>query len=209
MTNLLSQIIKILIMKVIRTIASELQTNSYLILAKKPTMIDTGTYADIILNTLKKHIKPKELEYIVLTHFHYDHTTVTPIIKKETSAKVLIHESDAKFLSFKPDKTLKDNQILNLGDVKLKVIHTPGHTPGGICLYEPESKSLFSGDTAFPYGSIGRTDFLEGNLKQMIESLERLSKLNVKTLYPGHGEITREKVNEQIKQSLKLVKAFY
>jgi len=122
-------------MKVIRTIASELQTNSYLILAKKPTMIDTGTYADIILNNLKKHIKPKELEYIILTHFHYDHTTVTSIIKKETSAQVLIHELDVKFLDFKPDKTLKDNEIIDLGDVKLKVIHTSGHTPGGICLY--------------------------------------------------------------------------
>jgi len=192
-------------MKVVRVVASEIGTNSYLLLAKKPVVIDPGTYPDVILNNLKKYTEPKKLEYIILTHFHYDHTTSTPIIKKETDTKILIHEKDAKFLDFKPDKTLKGNEIIDLGDVKLKVIHTPGHTPGGICLYEPKSKSLFSGDTVFPHGSIGRTDLHGGNLKDMLNSLKRLSELDIKTLYPGHGEITSEDVEKQIKKSLKFI----
>ncbi len=192
-------------MRVVRVIASEIGTNSYLLLAKKPVIIDPGTYPDVILNNLKKHIKLKELKYIILTHFHYDHTTATPIVKKETNAEVLIHEKDAKFLDFKPDKILKDNEILNLGDIKLKIIHTPGHTPGSICLYEPKSKSLFSGDTVFPFGGVGRTDLIGGNTDEIISSIERLIQLNVKTLYPGHGEITNKRVNEQIKQSLELI----
>ena len=192
-------------MKVVRFIASEIDTNSYFILAKKPVIIDPGTYPDVILNNLKKYIKLKELKYIILTHFHYDHTTAVPTVKKQTNTEVLIHEEDAKFLDFKPDRTLRDNEILDLGDVKLKVIHTSGHTPGSICLYEPESKSLFSGDTVFSFGGIGRTDLVGGDTKKIIDSIKRLTKLDVKTLYPGHGEITNKNVNEQIKQSLEFI----
>jgi len=191
-------------MRVIRVIASEIGTNSYLILAKKPVIIDPGTYPDVILKNLKKHIKLKELKYIILTHFHFDHTKATQIVKKETNAEVLIHEEDAKFLDFKPDRNLKDGQILNLGDVKLKVIHTPGHTPGSICLFEPKTKSLFSGDTVFPYGGVGRTD-LGGDIRQLFESLKKLSELDVKFLYPGHEEITDDRVNEQIRNSLQII----
>ncbi|MDI6826453.1 MAG: MBL fold metallo-hydrolase [Candidatus Aenigmarchaeota archaeon] len=192
-------------MKVIKVIASEIRTNSYLLLTKKPVIIDPSENAKIVLNNLKKHIKTEDLEYIILTHFHADHTIATPIIKKETNAKVLIHELDAEFLGFKPDRTLKEDEILNLGDCKLKVIHTPGHTPGSICLYEEKSKSLFSGDTIFPDGGVGRTDLIGGNTQQLIESIKHLCKLDVKVLYPGHGEVTDKNVNGQIKRSLELV----
>jgi glyoxylase-like metal-dependent hydrolase (beta-lactamase superfamily II) len=192
-------------MRVIRVIASEIWTNSYLLLTKKPVIIDPSENANIVLNNLKRHIKTEDLEYIILTHFHEDHTLAAPIIKKETNAKVLVHELDAKFLCFKHDKTLKNNEILDLGDVKLRVIHTPGHTPGSICLYDPKSKSLFSGDTVFPDGGVGRTDLTGGNSQQLIESIKNLCNLNVKILYPGHGEITDRKVNEQIKKSLDFV----
>jgi glyoxylase-like metal-dependent hydrolase (beta-lactamase superfamily II) len=75
-------------------------------------------------------------------------------------------------------------------------------------LYEPKTKSLFSGDTVFPYGGVGRTDFPEGSLKEMKKSLERLSKLDVKILYPGHGEVTSDDMNRQIRNSLKLTQSF-
>ena len=87
------------------------------------------------------------------------------------------------------------------------MIHTPGHTPGSICLYEAQSKSLFSGDTVFPYGSVGRTDLPGGSSRDLIRSISRLVKLDVSVLYPGHGEVTSNNVNEQIKQSLELAKA--
>ena len=189
-------------MKVIRVIASWIETNSYLLLTKKPVIIDPAENVEMVLNNLKEHIKPEDLEYIILTHFHEDHTLATPIIRKITNAKVFIHESDVNFLSFKPDMTLKGDEILDLGDCKLKVIHTPGHTPGSICLYEEKSKSLFSGDTIFPGGGVGRTDLPGGNTQQLIDSIKKLCKIDVKVLYPGHGEIADKKVNEQIKKSL-------
>jgi glyoxylase-like metal-dependent hydrolase (beta-lactamase superfamily II) len=192
-------------MKVIRVIASEIGNNSYLLLSKKPVIIDPSENSKLVLNNLKKHIKPENLEYIILTHFHEDHTLATPIIKKETNAEVLIHELDAGFLDFKPDRKLKGSETLNLGDCKLKVIHTPGHTPGSICLYEEKSKGLFSGDTIFPDGGVGRTNLLGGNTQQLIESIEHLCGLNVRVLYPGHGEITNKNVKEQIKKSFMFV----
>ena len=189
-------------MKVIRVIASSIGNNSYILLTEKPAVIDPSENVDAVLNHLKEHIKPEDLEYILLTHGHFDHVFGAPKLKEETHAKIMIHELDAKFLSFKPDKTLKNNDVIDLGDCKLKVIHTPGHTPGSICLYEPKTKSLFSGDTVFAHGSFGRTDLAGGNTEQLIESLKRLSKLDVKVLYPGHEEITNVNVNEQIKSSL-------
>jgi glyoxylase-like metal-dependent hydrolase (beta-lactamase superfamily II) len=192
-------------MRVIRVIASEIGTNSYLLLTEKPVMIDPGTLANKVLDNLKKHMEPEDLEYILLTHFHYDHTEAAPRIKEVSRAKVLAHELDAKFLDFKPDKTLEDDETLNLGNVELKVIHTPGHTPGSICLYEPTTKSLFSGDTVFPHGGVGRTDLLRGSLRDIINSLKRLCEFDIGVLYPGHGEVTHRNVNKQIKNSLESI----
>ncbi|MHA1298524.1 MAG: MBL fold metallo-hydrolase [Candidatus Helarchaeota archaeon] len=85
------------------------------------------------------------------------------------------------------DVKLKDGDTVEWGSLKLEVIHTPGHTPGGICLYERKNKILFSGDTVFSHGSFGRIDFIGGNGKQMKNSLKRLSELkDVEILLPGH-----------------------
>lgn len=87
----------------------------------------------------------------------------------------------------KVDVKLKDGYIFNWGSLSLKVIHTPGHTPGGICLYDKKKKILFSGDTVFIQGSFGRVDFPGGSAKQLEESLKKLSKLDdVEILLPGH-----------------------
>jgi glyoxylase-like metal-dependent hydrolase (beta-lactamase superfamily II) len=195
-------------MKVIRVIASNIGNNTYILLTKKPAIIDPSENVDAILNHLKEYIKPEDLEYIILTHYHFDHVFGAPKLKEETNAKIMIHELDAKFLSFKPDKTLKENETLDLGNIKLKVIHTPGHTPGSICLYEPKSKSLFSGDTIFAHGSIGRTDLPGGSSEQLIESIKKICKLNVNVLYPGHDEITDKNVDEQIRNSLKTIQSY-
>ena len=83
-----------------------------------------------------------------------------------------------------PDTILHDGDRIG----SLRVIHTPGHTPGGICLYDPEAKLLFSGDTVFTGGSFGRYDFPGGDRKALGASIERLAALDVEGLYPGHGE---------------------
>ncbi|MGZ4869837.1 MAG: MBL fold metallo-hydrolase, partial [Halobacteriota archaeon] len=143
-------------------------------------------------------------------------------LKLSGKTVVMMHEADAKAIGtsasaahffgarapkFRVDTVLTDGAEIDLGDTTLRVIHTPGHTPGSICLYEVQSKSLFSGDTVFPYGSIGRTDLPGGSSRDLIRSISRLVALDVSVLYPGHGEVTANNVNEQIKQSLKLAKA--
>ena len=190
-------------MKVIKIVSSEILTNSYLILTENPILIDSGTLVNKILRTLEKYIELTELKYVILTHYHFDHVEAAPIIRKKTKAEILIHELDEKFLNFEVDGYLEDKKVIKLNESKLKVIHTPGHTPGSVCLFEKKSGSLFSGDTVFPGGGFGRIDLPGGNRESMITSLKKLSKLNVEVLYPGHGYIVKRNANEQIELSLK------
>ena len=99
----------------------------------------------------------------------------------------------------KPDILLKGGERLNLGDFSLQVIHTPGHTPGSICLYQ--DVILFSGDTIFAGGNIGRTD-LGGDNKDLVSSIKKLTRLNVEIVYPGHGESIGKNAKEEILSSL-------
>ena len=101
---------------------------------------------------------------------------------------------------------LVEGDVIDLGDHRLRVISTPGHTCGGICLYDEVTRSLFSGDTVFSYG-VGRTDFPSGSKNELIGSLRKLSELDVGTLYPGHSEITEEG-NRAIKYGLMMMGGF-
>ena len=141
-----------------------------------------------------------EIETIVLTHCHYDHIAHLAEIAHMCSAKVYIHQDDApglndarmnlchhfgaRLLPMAPVLPLREGQLVG----PLQVIHTPGHTPGSICLYDPEERILFSGDTVFTGGGFGRTDFPGGSMEQLERSLAKLSMLEVSGLYPGHGE---------------------
>ena len=195
--------------------------NSYLINGK--ILVDTGMNTEGLVAEIRKNIDIKDLELIILTHCHYDHTASALEISRLSGAKIAIHTDDATLL--KNDNIsaaamfgykapfIEPDMLLNEGDripvdnnEELEVIHTPGHTPGGICLYEANSKSLFSGDTVFPNGSIGRTDFEGGSHSQLTESINKLVQLDVKTLYPGHGEVTSNDVNKQIGFSFRMSK---
>ncbi|WP_319506093.1 MBL fold metallo-hydrolase [uncultured Methanolobus sp.] len=196
--------------------------NSYLINGK--ILIDTGMNTEGLVAEIRKNIDIKDLELIILTHCHYDHTASALEISHLSGAKIAIHKDDAALLkndnvsaaalfgyrapSIEPDMLLNEGDRIPIGNnEELEVIHTPGHTPGGICLYEANSKSLFSGDTVFPSGSIGRTDFEGGNRSQLTESINKLVQLDVKTLYAGHGEVTSNDVNKQIGFSLRMSKS--
>ena len=201
-------------------IAASYNANSYLIAAKRPILVDVGMHCELALRSIEELITPNALEYIVLTHCHYDHIVGAPELAEQTGARIAIHQHDAELLSddhatvsnmfgvrspsIKPDVILHGGEILDLGDVELKVIHTPGHTPGGICLYGYGSKQLFSGDTVFPNGSFGRTDLKGGDQNQLLASIKLLTTLDVETLYPGHDDVTRREVNAQIRDSLRL-----
>ena len=141
---------------------------------------------------------------IVLTHGHWDHTMGATELKEAFDAPVYIHEADVDRLrnpsfapfnfnfplkALEPDKTFTEGDTITLGRFEFKVLHTPGHTDGGICLHCEEDKTLFTGDTLFR-GSYGRLD-LGGNPPQMVESLCRLANLDDETVvYPGHGPNT-------------------
>jgi glyoxylase-like metal-dependent hydrolase (beta-lactamase superfamily II) len=164
-----------------------LLTNCYLVVSEKELLIiDPGGDGKEILREAEK-IKAK-VKYIINTHGHPDHIFANEEIRKETGAKILIHEAEEDFISFKPDSLLKDGDEIKIGKSVLKVLHTPGHTRGGICLLAGDS--IFTGDTLFKDG-YGRTDLPGGSEEQLEKSLEKLEKIlkPEMTVYPGHGEI--------------------
>ena len=197
--------------------------NVYLILDKRPILVDTGMMAGPTLKNIKKFIDPGKIEMIVLTHCHHDHSGAAPALKEATGARLLLSEKEAgavgddmacvaylfgqQAADYKVDATLKEGMVLDTGEWKLRVLETPGHSPGSLCLYEEKEKVLFSGDTVFPDGNIGRTDMFGGNTPELVRSIERLTALDVKTMYPGHMEVTSRDVNRQIQMSLRFAKS--
>ncbi|AEH59914.1 beta-lactamase-like protein [Methanosalsum zhilinae DSM 4017] len=195
-------------------------SNTYLI--NKKIVIDPGMNPDILIKELEKYTSAKNIELIVLTHCHFDHTGAAKALVEKSNAKVGIHTDDVAGLmddrasaasvfgqsapGLTPDITYTEGDLISINSLSLQVIHTPGHTPGSICLYEPGSRSLFSGDTIFASGSIGRTDFTGGSSQKMITSIEKVTELDVERLYPGHGPVTDENVNRQINLSLQMAK---
>ncbi len=195
-------------MKTLKLVVPPLDNNVYLIFDEngEAAIIDVALGADQLFEIVKaKNLKVK---YIINTHGHIDHVAHNKKIKQLLPDSILvIHENDLELMknSFsqrfdliteeveyqEPDLLLKGTEILRIGKIELHVIHTPGHTPGSICLLEPNLKILFSGDTLF-LGTYGRTDLPGGDENMMIESLRKLSRLPKETIvYPGHGSETR------------------
>ena len=197
--------------------------NVYLVLDERPILVDAGMMAGPTLKNIKKYIDPKKIETIVLTHCHHDHSGGAPEIKEATGAKLMLSEKEVGCVGddlttvsylfgqeapeYKVDGTLSNGMVLDIGKWKLEVLETPGHSEGSVCLYERTEKILFSGDTVFPDGNIGRTDMYGGDTVKLIKSIERLTGLDVKTMYPGHMEITDKDVNRQIQMSLRFARS--
>lgn len=200
-------------------------SNIYIILGDLPTIIDTGTglHHEEVAREINRIIDPLDIKQIVLTHEHYDHCGGVRKIKELTNgkAKIIAHENAAdkiekgesafarllggKMPKIPVDKTVAEGDILQVGDENCQVIHTPGHTPGSICLYFPNSRSLISGDTVFAYGSFGRYDFPGGSLPQLRKSIRKLSSLDIDNLYPGHDVFIEGNGKSHITMSLKNV----
>jgi glyoxylase-like metal-dependent hydrolase (beta-lactamase superfamily II) len=187
-------------------VVGPIQSNCYVLgceRTREAVVIDPGGDADRILITLAKD-KLRCL-YIINTHGHFDHSADNKRLKEVTGAQLLIHPADAPMIlnqsagggmwglhvdnSPPPDRYLGEGDIITFGDISLKVLHTPGHSPGGISLVT--DKMVFVGDTLFA-GSIGRTDFPGGD----DEGLLRHVRNKIFTLgddvvvYPGHGPQT-------------------
>ena len=190
-----------------KLVVGPLATNCYIIgseSSKEGMIIDPGAEANQILSSVKD--TGLDIKFIVLTHSHIDHIGALKEVKEATGAEVAIHTDDAQTLKVQepslgamfglsypspppPDRLLGDGESIDIGDLRFSVLHTPGHTPGGICLLG--EGIVFSGDTLFNYG-VGRADLPGGSYSQLMDSIStKLMTLPDTTIvYPGHGPDT-------------------
>lgn len=190
-------------MKIKRLPLESISINCYLISTEKAAIvIDPGFYSSEAQEFLNDNASKEKL--ILLTHCHFDHIGDADRLRSATNTKIAIGEFDNNSLSdpnknlcnlfganlkpFSADITLIDGEIVSVGDIEIKVIHTPGHTLGGVCYLIDDI--LFSGDTLFS-GSIGRTDFPDGDFATLKNSVNKIYQLPESTkVYSGHGEAT-------------------
>lgn len=203
-------------MKILKIIVGPLRENSYLAYCentKEGVLVDPGAESNEILKVVEEN--GVKLKAILLTHAHFDHIGAVPEIKQKFDVPVILHKAEQEVLGnfeynhsgmygsdkieLTADKMLDEGEAINFGDETLKIIFTPGHTPGGSCYYSEKAHVVFTGDTLFA-NSIGRCDFYKGNMEQLIDGIK--TKLFVLpddvTVYTGHeGDTTigHEKVN--------------
>jgi hydroxyacylglutathione hydrolase len=186
-------------------VVGPLENNCFIIAdenTKEGLVVDPGDEPDRILDLINKN--SFNIKYIVCTHAHFDHVGAVPDLKKETGAKLVIHRDDLELYKStkdqaaiwgyeldplpEPDMFVSEGDKIEVGDLRFEILHTPGHSPGGICLYG--EGILITGDTLFA-GSVGRTDFYGGDMEKLKRSFRRLLSLSDKIkVLPGHGPET-------------------
>lgn len=200
----------------INSLIDNIVTNCYIVQdekTKETMVIDPAEDVDRIVELLD--ILDAKLKYIYLTHCHGDHIGAVEELKKLKSGKILIHADDyeglknpninltgflaKKDISIEADSRVNDNDLLHLGNLEFRVIHTPGHTKGGSSIYCKSENLVFSGDTLFK-GMWGRTDLPTGSFEDIISSItKKLLVLPDDTIvYPGHGISTKIELEKPI-----------
>lgn len=194
-------------------VVGPLQVNCFVISDEKTgesMVIDPGDEPDRIIDVIKGN--GLKVKYIICTHAHFDHVGGITELKDETDAKIVIHQEErelynsamdqAAFWGYElaplpePDMFVKEGDKIEIGHLSFEVFHSPGHSPGGICLYG--EGVVFTGDTLFA-GSVGRTDFYGGDINKLKKSFLRLMSLPPDTkVFCGHGPLStirQEKTN--------------
>ncbi|MHA1648782.1 MAG: MBL fold metallo-hydrolase [Candidatus Helarchaeota archaeon] len=206
----------------------EFDANMYLIIEDNENLnlIDTGTGLNVTqtIKDIKAQFDINKLKRIILTHCHIDHSGGLHRLAKKFAPEVVVYEIEAPYIEMgdtivtvasffgvdfprtKVDVYLENDSVLDFGDLKFSVYNMPGHTHGSIVFYEPQRKILISGDVVFPQGSFGRTDFPTGNGAQLVESLKKISELDVEMLFPGHMPPIMKNANENNKKSYQMGK---
>ncbi|KKR80605.1 MAG: Metallo-beta-lactamase family protein [Candidatus Daviesbacteria bacterium GW2011_GWA1_41_61] len=209
----------IFFMKIIPLIVGQLKTNCYLVEASGNVgIIDPGDDGEYIIDQIAKlNLKPF---WVAATHGHFDHVLAVSEIALTCKIPFYIHPKDlfllkqAKnsaehFTAVKADPLLvepfpfPEEKTLSLGEEKLEVIETPGHTPGGVCLYSKKDHLLVCGDLLFAGGIVGRTDLRYASFSQLAKSVKKILKLAGRTMvYPGHGgDTTVEELKAQLPET--------
>jgi glyoxylase-like metal-dependent hydrolase (beta-lactamase superfamily II) len=197
--------------------------NSYLIDGPTRVLIDPGHRAmfDHVEQGLQElELGIDDIDVIICTHGHPDHLESVPLFKGK-KARFTIHETEWQWIdsvgrqlgaalgidmsAIMPDFFLQEGD-LSLGELEIKVFHTPGHSPGSACLYLPDQKVLFTGDVVFKEG-LGRTDLPGGDGTKLKESIKRLADLDVHWLLSGHGDVVSGA--EQVKANFKEIEEYW
>ena len=199
-------------------------SNIFLILGdEKTALIDTGTgfQLDSTIKSIDKGLNGRSLDYVILTHRHYDHVGGLSGILSKYCSEAMAGELDAIPLregdsqstmgvSFggsipKMDvKSVKDGDVIDLGGHVLRIIETPGHTAGSICIFDESTSTLFSGDLFF-FDGVGRTDLPTGSSDDLIKSLIKLKSLNFTGLSSGHGPVVSNNGPVYLQNSLRMM----
>jgi glyoxylase-like metal-dependent hydrolase (beta-lactamase superfamily II) len=183
------------------------ETNTYLVGCEETREAVAIDFPLGCLGWLQAEVQQRSLSIkaLLLTHSHWDHIADVAAAKKLWPVPLCVHELDAENVrspgadrlhspwmieGAMPDRLLKEGDVISVGALRIQVLHTPGHTPGGVCFYLAQQGVLFSGDTLFA-GSIGRLNVATGQPSAMWNSLRKLSTLPQETVvYAGHGEPT-------------------
>jgi len=175
----------------------DLCSNVYILTeGKRALLIDSGDGSNFY--EIEDALHGLQLAGVILTHGHWDHIGGMRYME----VKGMLHRADLSiaselnavfpgFSKLPPNLSQLKSNSIKFGEFELKILHTPGHTPGSICLLERSSKILFSGDTLFADGYFGRTDLIGGNEGELMNSLEKIKKLDYRMLCPGHNELER------------------
>ena len=195
-------------MKIKRFTLGPIQTNCYVAFdqsKQEGVVIDPSVFDRKVIDFIQK--ESLKIKYIFLTHGHFDHVTGAATMARELSARICLHPADLSimpveasgrvhqmgfsFEKFKLDIELEDGMPFTVGWLNFTIIHTPGHSPGGVCFYEKSQGILFSGDTVFKNG-YGRTDLPGGSEGKIFDSIRNkiLILPDKVAIYPGHGEET-------------------
>ncbi len=181
--------------------------NTYIIWGEVPIIIDPGHIFNELntpcLNSLlrgmeRDGLNSEEIKFIINTHTHPDHCEANSYFHKNRGSILAFHKDELRILDlifkamgkkpeFSPDIFLEEGD-LEVGGRRFLIFHTPGHSPGSICIYWPEIKALFTGDLIFA-GSVGRVDLPGGDAEKLKASIRRMAELDVELLLPGHMDI--------------------
>ena len=192
-----------------------LSSNIYVIKAEEVTLIDTGVGNEHnrLDRTLEQlHIPMQSVRHVILTHAHADHFGGLLTIQSLTSPRILVHKLDGhapEEVDTKRITWINEGDTVNASGRRLKVVHTPGHTAGSICLFDEANKTLFSGDTVFPDGLFGRTDLPTGDAQALVDSLKKLTRLDVESLLAGHERSVIHDGSSQMRLSYEVAQSFF